>query len=140
MRLLIGTVLLSTLVGCGKAVGSGDGVVDPDEVPDIGWIAELKGHHHDVGGTAEILDENTIEIRDFTYDGGGINSRFFLLADGEDFHRDFEASENLVGDEYTGDTLTIEIPPEADFRDWNLITLWCVPAAVSFGDGVFEAP
>lgn len=139
MRVLFATALLGILVGCGKTVGTGDGVVDPDEVPDVGWIAELRGHHHDVGGTAEIIDENTIEITDFTYDGGGINSRFYLLADGEDFHKDYELSDNMVGDEFTGDTLTLDISG-IPFEEWNLITLWCVPAAVSFGDGVFRAP
>ena len=138
----LGWLVVASIVfsGCGKTVGDGDGIVDPDEVPDIGWIAELRTHHHDVAGTAEIIDENTIEIRDFTYDGGGINSRFYLLADGEDFHKDYELTDNLVGDEYNNDVLTIQIPDQAEFENWNLITLWCVPAAVSFGDAVFKAP
>jgi hypothetical protein len=125
-------------LGCGKAVGEGDGVLDADEVPQVGWVAELTDYHHGVGGTAVIVDEQTLEVRDFTYDGGGINSRLYLLVDGEDFHNDWELTENLVGDEISGETLTLDIP--ADLADFNLITLWCVPAAVSFGDGVFHAP
>ena len=128
------------IAGCGKQVGEGDGVVDPDEIPEVGWIAELTGHHHDVAGTAEIIDERIIEITGFTYDGGGINSRFFLLADGADFSRDFEVSENLVGGDYVDDVLTLEIPADVHLDEWNLLTLWCIPAAVSFGDGVFLPP
>lgn len=131
---------LVALSACGKAVGDGDGVVDPDEVPGVGWIAELRTHHHDVAGTVEIIDERTLEIRDFTYDGGGINARFFLLADGEDFHMDFELTDNLVGDPFEGEVLTLDLPEDAPFDAWNLITLWCVPAGASFGDGVFRAP
>jgi len=55
--------------GCGKQVGDGDGVVDADEIPQVGWVAELTGHHHDVAGTAKLIDDRTIEITGFTYDG-----------------------------------------------------------------------
>lgn len=133
-------LLLLPLLGCAKSVGDGDGVIDADEVPEVGWIAEIVGEHHDVGGVAEIIDERTIEITDWTYDGGGINSRFFLLVDGADFHRDFEISDNQVGEEADGATLTLTIPDDAPFDEWNLITLWCLPASVSFGAGVFRAP
>jgi hypothetical protein len=139
LRRLIPLGILA-LVGCGKTVGDGDGVVDEDEVVQVGWIAELTGHHHDVEGTAELIDERTVEITGFDYDGGGINSRFFLLADGEPFHREFEISDNLVGGDYADDTLTLTLPDDIPDDAWNLITLWCVPAAVSFGDGVFRAP
>ena len=93
-----------------------------------------------MAGEAVIVDEDTIEIRDFSYDGGGINARIYLLADGERFHRDLELTGNLVGEVFDGDVLEITIPESAPFDSWNLITLWCVPAAVSFGDGVFERP
>ncbi len=126
--------------GCAKAVGDGDGIVSADEVPDVGWTAEFIGEHHDVAGTAVIVDENTIEIQDFVYDGGGINARLYLLADGEDFHNTWELTDNLVGDEFSGETLTVDIPDDVSFEEWNLITIWCVPAAVSFGAGVFQAP
>ena len=128
------------LAACGKAVGGGDGVVDEGEVPQVGWIAEIDGHHHGVAGTAVIVDASTIEIADFHYDGGGLNTRVYLLADGEDFHADFELTDNLVGEEFDGDVLELVIPDEASFEEWNLLTLWCVPAAVSFGDGVFVPP
>lgn len=129
------------LVACGGGpVGEGDGVLDTDEVPGVGWEAELVGTAHDVAGTAVIVDERTIEVRDFVYDGGGINARVFLLVDGEDFHRDLELTENLVGEPSDGETLTLTLPEGAGFEDFNLITLWCIPAGVSFGSGVFAPP
>jgi hypothetical protein len=139
MRMIaLAAAMLAT--GCGKTVGGGDGVLDADEVPDVGWIAQVEGRFHDVSFEAEIVDEGTLEIRDFTYDGGGINARMYLLIDGEPFHRDFELTDNLVGEARDGDTLTLDIPSEAGLDRWNLISLWCVPAAVSFGDGVFAPP
>jgi hypothetical protein len=131
---------LCLISACAKTVGDGDGVIAGDEVPQVGWIAVIDGQHHNLSGTATIVDETTIELAGFTYDGGGINSRLFLLTDGGDFHSDFELTDNLVGDAFSDVTMTVDIPPEATFDDWNLISLWCIPAAVSFGSGVFEPP
>lgn len=129
------------LAGCsGGPVGAGDGIVDPDEVPGPGWAAELVGTAHDVAGTAVIQDDGTIRIADFTYDGGGPDARFFLLADGEAFHRDFELTGGKVGDAHDGEPLVLELPAGDQFESWNLITFWCVAFSVSFGDGVFQPP
>lgn len=136
---------LSGLVGCGGGmVGDGDGVVDLDEVPGVGWRATLEGTAHDVAGEAVLVDDGdgglAIEVRDFVYDGGGLNARFFLLADGEAFHRDHELTDNLVGSPSNGETLVLPVSADSPPDDWNLITLWCIPANVSFGSGVFEPP
>ena len=135
-------MMFGALAACtSPMVGEGDGVVDDDEVPQIGWEAVLETRSHDVAGTAVLVDERTVEIRDFVYDGGGVNARFFLLADGEEFHRDYELTDNLEGEESNGETLVLELPDTAaDGMDWNLLTLWCLPFEVSFGDGVFQPP
>lgn len=132
--------LLMLSAACAEPVGSGDGIVSEDEVPGVGWTAELETIAHDVSGTAVIVDEDTIEIRDFVYDGGGLNARFFLLPDGAAFSRDIELTDNLVGSPASGDTLTVDIPDGVAFEDFNLITLWCIPVGTSFGDGVFTPP
>ncbi len=136
-------ILLTTmlLVGCGGGpVGDGDGVLDTEEIPGVGWEAEIMGTAHDVAGTAVIVDEDTIEIEGWTFDGGGINARIFLLVDGDDFNRDIELTDNLVGDPSDGDTLVLDLPGDVGFEDFNLLTVWCIPAGVSFGDGLFEPP
>jgi len=119
---------------------AGDSVVDEAEVPDVGWTAELENFSHGVGGTAVILDERTIELRDFTFDGGGVDARLFLVVDGADFNEDIELSDNLVGTAFTGETFTVTIPDGVSFEDWNLITLWCIPFSTAFGAGVFLPP
>ncbi len=133
-------VLLPLLAACGPSVGSGDGVMDDSEVPQPGWVAEFTTHQHDVAGRAEILDASTIELQDFTFDGQGINARLFLAVDGATFTEDYELSDNLVGEAIDSETFEVQIPDQAELETWNLITLWCVPAAVSFGDGVFQPP
>lgn len=137
-------LLALSLAACAPAnapVGDGDGVVDTDELPGPGWTAEIVGTAHDVAGTAVIVDEDTLEIRDFTYDGGGINARVFLVVDGAPFSDTLELTDNLVGTgPYDGDVLTLDLPADAAPGTWDAITLWCVPARVSFGFGVFAPP
>ncbi len=134
--------LLPLITACQTGpLGDGDGVVQDDEVPGPGWTAEVIGTAHDVEGTAVIVDDQTLEIRGFTYDGGGINARVFLVVDGQPFSDRFELTDNLVGTgPYDDDVLPLDLPADAEPGDWNAITLWCVPAGVSFGFGVFTPP
>ena len=127
-------------VACGGPVGDGDGVVDDTTSSRVGWTALVEGTAHDVGGVAVVVDEATIEVRDFTYDGGGINARFFLVVDGGSFSDQLELTGNLVGSPSDGDTLTLPIPSDATNELWDAITLWCLPAGVSFGFGAFAPP
>lgn len=132
--------VFALLVACGGPVGIGDGIVDDSEVPQVGWEAVFETRSHDVAGRAVIVDEETIELQDFTYDGGGVNARLFLLPAGGDFIDDFELTDNLVGTPFDEETLQIRIPGNATFDQWNLITLWCVPFRVDFGSGTFVPP
>ena len=70
----LAVVAVSCLAGCEAGVGEGDGIVDEDEVPSAGWTAELIGTAHDVAGTA-VLGDDSIELRDLVYDGGGVDAR-----------------------------------------------------------------
>ncbi|MBX2803144.1 MAG: DM13 domain-containing protein [Myxococcales bacterium] len=140
-RVIRSASMLAALSACtGGPVGTGDGIVEMDEVPEIGWEAEFVTRAHDVAGRAVIIDESTIELQDFTYDGGGVNARFFLLIDGEEFHDTYELTDNLVGQAFDEDTLTLDLPEGTSFEDFNLITLWCVPFRADFGSGVFQPP
>ncbi|MEM6925456.1 MAG: DM13 domain-containing protein [Myxococcota bacterium] len=132
--------LLTTLAACGGPVGEGDGIVDVSEVPEVGWEAIFETRSHDVAGRAVIIDEQTIELQDFTYDGGGVNARLFLLPAGGAFTDDFELTDNLVGTPFDNENVLIDIPEDATFEEWNLITLWCVPFRVDFGSGTFAPP
>lgn len=140
MSRLIPLSCISLLIaGCAepKVIGEGDGVADDVQV---GWIAEIIGNFHEVGGTAEIIDENTIEVTDWTFDGGGLNARLFLAVDGAPFFSDYELTDNLVGEPSDGVTLTLPIPDQAELENWDSIVMWCVPVGAIFGMGVFEAP
>lgn len=127
------------------AMGMDDPVVTSDtgctiSNPRVGQQAQFNEIFHDVAGTATIIDDCTIEITDFVFDGGGINVQFYL-GQGGDFRESrggFSASGNLVGISYSGNTLRITLPAGRSLDDFDSISVWCVPVGVSFGTGFFS--
>lgn len=106
----------------------------------IGQQAVFREFAHDVAGTATIIDDCTIEITNFVFDGGGINVQFYLGLGG-DFRESrggFSASGNLVGVRFNGNTLRITLPAGKTTDDFDSISVWCVPVGVSFGSGFFS--
>jgi cytochrome c2 len=109
--------------------------------PKIGQIAELQNRFHGVGGTAVVVDDCTIRIDSFDFDGNGINIQVYGATNGN-YGDGFSLSDNLknfpVG--YEDATLTLTIPDGRTLDDLDGISVWCVPVGVSFGDGLFAAP
>lgn len=106
----------------------------------VGQTATIAGLFHDVAGTATIIDDCTIQITGFAFDGGGIDTRIYLGLDGEfrDTLGGFSISSNLVGTAYNNNTLTLTLPMGRTLDDFNSISVWCVPVGVSFGTGFFN--
>lgn len=111
--------------------------------PQVGWQAELNGMFHNVSGTVTILDEDTVEVDDFTYDGGGISVYLYLGAD--ESHASFVSGlgigPQLVGTMFDGtqDPLVIDLPEGETLEGYNAISVWCVAVTASFGSGTFQA-
>lgn len=109
-----------------------------EEHPKVGQIAELEMLFHDVGGTAEIIDDCTIAIRDFTFDGQGIDVQIYAGVGG-DYDGGFSISDNLLRPGgYNGETLVLELPPGSTLDDVDGISVWCVPVGADFGSGFFN--
>ncbi|MFK7863622.1 MAG: DM13 domain-containing protein [Pseudohongiellaceae bacterium] len=126
-------------------VGMDDPVVSPDtgctsSSAKIGQQAVFRGFAHSVAGTATIIDDCTIEITGFVFDGGGINVQIYF-GQGGDFREirgGFSSSPNLVGIRYNGNTLRVTLPAGRGLEDFDSISVWCVPVGVSFGSGTFS--
>lgn len=124
----------------------------------VGATADLNDpqNPHAVGGTAEIVDNCTVEIRNFTYDGRGIVVEIYGTSQvikgpdgnvqGPDFDAGYSMSENLVKSDpnpnddmypYDGATLRFQLPSDKTLDDLEYISVWCVEAGISFGDGEF---
>ena len=107
--------------------------------PKVGQLAELQDFFHDVGGTAEIIDDCSVRITDFTFDGQGIDVRIYGGLGG-DYDSGFSMSEDDLrrAQPYVGETLYATLPPGRTWDDVDGISVWCVPIGIDFGSGLFE--
>lgn len=140
LRLAPPSVLISLIAGCALVPPPAEPPAECAAAdPRIGQNARLRTYFHSVSGTARIVDDCTIEIQDFTYDGGGLDVRVYGA-------RDLSFSDPVILSRdlrrpggYRGATLTVKLPEGVTLDDVRAIAIWCVPADVNFGDGVFGA-
>ncbi len=108
--------------------------------PKVGWRAELVEYYHGVAGTAEIVDDCTITVTDFNYDGTGIDVRFYGATNG-DWAGGFPLSDNLhKPGGYVNEALILTIPQGYALGDLDGLSVWCVDVSIDFGSGVFAPP
>ncbi len=128
----------------GAGGGGGSGGLRPCEAthPNVGQVADLQMFAHRVSGTAVIIDDCTIRVDDFVYDGGGIDVRFYSGLRGN-YDAGFSMSENDLrrSGGYDGtETVYAQLPEGRTLDELDGISVWCVPVAASFGDGLFTEP
>lgn len=112
----------------------------PQTHPMVGWRAELATFQHKVSGTAEILDDCTIQVTQFNYDGTGLDVRFYGGKAG-DYAAGFAMSDDLLRTGgYTDETMTLTLPDGVTLSDLDGLSVWCVEVGVDFGSGTFAAP
>jgi hypothetical protein len=98
---------------------------------------------HDVSGTVTIVDEDTVRVDDFTYDGDGIVVYFYLGAsdDPVDFASGLQIGNDLFGTSFNGSEgpMLIDLPTATTLDGYNAVSVWCVAANASFGSGTFAS-
>jgi mono/diheme cytochrome c family protein len=102
----------------------------------VGQTAELATHAHGVRGTVRIVDDCTFVIEHFYYDGGVIDVRVYGGIGG-DYDHGFVTSPNILGTPYMDGMLEVQLPVGKTFDDLDGISVWCVAAELSLGDGLF---
>ena len=129
----------------------GDIVPEPDPEPEmvnpgdcasthalVGSEATFETFAHQVGGTATVVDDCTIRIDDFTFDGQGVNVQLYgglagAYAQGFSMSGDLRRSPG-----YAGESLTFTLPEGTTLDDLDGVSIWCVPVGINFGDARFE--
>jgi hypothetical protein len=112
----------------------------PADDPKVGWRAELATYYHGVEGVAEVLDDCTIRISNFSYDGTGLDVRIHA-GKGGDYAGGVALSDDLLRPGgYTGETLTVVLPEGTSLSDIDGISVWCVDVGIDFGSGTFAPP
>ncbi len=148
-RSLRKALALAALLSAVVLVACGGGAPEPlaeaimdcgADHPLVGATATLETHFHQVAGVATVVDNCTVEITDFVFDGQGLDVRA-VLSDDADFESYDVLSEDLRGDgPYEGTTLTLPLREGMTLDSVTHLSIWCVPAGASFGDGVFAQP
>jgi hypothetical protein len=105
--------------------------------PKIGQTATLSTRSHGVTGTAKVVDDCTIEIANFNYDGGGLPDVFFYGAKSGNYAGGFAIGENQFDKKQTNSAIKLTLK-DKELDNLDGISLWCVRAGVSFGNGLFK--
>ena len=110
--------------------------------PRAGWQAELSTLAHGVSGTVTIVDEDTIQVDRFNYDGRGLDVRFYLAEEqtNNSFRNGLPIGPQLLGPPFVDASLTVDLPTGFTLDGFNAISVWCVDVNASFGDGTFYCP
>ena len=121
-----------------------DNGIDPSNCasthPAVGRSAPLVGLAHAVEGTVTVLDDCTLEVSGFGYDGGG-PAVYFFGGSGRDYvNRAIPLGPALNGRLYADDTLRLTLPEGRTFDDVDSLSVWCFEFRANFGDAFFGDP
>lgn len=102
--------------------------------PMVGATGVFETFAHGVMGEARVIDNCTIEISNFSYDGLGPDV-FFYGAIEHDYEgaTGFSMGEQLNGRVYMNETIVVTLPESRTLDDINTISVWCVDFAADFG-------
>ncbi len=104
--------------------------------PAVGTSSEFTTRAHDVSGTLTVIDDRTLEVSNFVFDGGGVNVFFYYGTDG-DYRNGGQIGPQLRGTVFNGETITLTLPDGLTLDDFNGLSVWCVPFFADFGDARF---
>lgn len=100
----------------------------------VGQYGYFESLAHGVSGRAEIIDNCTIKVTEFYYDGKGPKVNFYVGQD-HDYASDnaFAISREINGPSYENAEFTLRLPNEKSLDDFNTLSVWCVEFSASFG-------
>lgn len=106
--------------------------------PYVGRQASFTTRFHNVSGTLTVLDDCTLEVQNFNYDGQGPAVYFYAATDRLYSAADaFIMGSRLNGQVYVNDTVRLTLPEGKTLDDLNSISVWCAEVEADFGDAFF---
>ena len=104
----------------------------------VGYSGFFSTLAHNVSGKATIIDDCTIEVSQFSYDGGGPDVFFYGANDHQYAENDaFAIGPQLNGQPFENSSITIKLPTNKSLDDLNGLSVWCVDFAANFGQMEF---
>lgn len=105
--------------------------------PFVARSAELSTRAHGVTGTVTVVDDCTIEVTNFNYDGLG-PSVYFYAAPNRDYRNHVAIlGSRLNGQLWVNDTVRLPIPDNVTLDDFDSLSVWCSDVNANFGDVFF---
>jgi hypothetical protein len=93
---------------------------------------------HNVSGMATIIDDCTIEISQFSYDGGGPDVYFYGAKEHQySSAQAFPLGQQINGKIYSNDSIIIKLPQNKSLDDLTGLSVWCVDFSANFGQMEF---
>ncbi len=93
---------------------------------------------HNVSGKATIIDDCTIEISQFSYDGGGPDVYFYGATEHQYASAQaFPLGQQINGKAYDNASIIITLPQNKTLDDLTGLSVWCVDFAANFGQMQF---
>ena len=111
--------------------------------PRAGWETHLSEAGHGVSGTVTMVDERTLRLTHFNYDGHAPD--MFVYVGTNKTRNAFRTGAGLaVGPRlaraYRDETLVVQLPEGQTFDGRNAVCIWCVAVQFNFGWGTFAPP
>ncbi|GLX78757.1 hypothetical protein tinsulaeT_20970 [Thalassotalea insulae] len=106
--------------------------------PMVGYYGYFETFAHNVSGRAEIMDDCTIKVTEFSYDGGGPEVYFYAAIDHQYSEAEaFPISQAINGMPFNNDEMILRLPNGKTLDDLNGISVWCVDFNANFGQVTF---
>merc|ERR1711997_223767 len=115
-------------------------------------VGEFNNRAHGIGGTVYAVDEKTLLIKGFTYDGAGPDAFFWAGTQGYPsgvgtilpypfegkFFEYEDQSAPILSGRFSGDKeITLTLPDTLKATDIKWLSVWCRAFSVNFGDLIF---
>ncbi len=116
----------------------GSGSFQPPDYPRAGYSAILAPGQHSTSGLATIVDERTVRLDNFTYDGTaplvfaylGVTNRYADFLNGP-------RMTPQIARAYQNESLMVERPPGQSISGFGALSIWCVRFQVNFTSAAF---
>ncbi len=121
-----GSYLLVTLVAVFLLAGAGCRVRTNEEIeqypsPTVGAVARLQPYPRwHVSGTVRIIDDRTMELSGFTFDGGELRADIRLQRG----KTKVAVLRDITDERHDGDTLTFAFGDGIKLQDFNLVSIY----------------
>jgi mono/diheme cytochrome c family protein len=127
--------------GASEASGGGGTTGCGTTHPRVGSIVDLgiNTGEGQVSGFVHVIDDCTLELRDFSYDGNGIDVRVYA-SETTAFKPGFSLGPNIVNRRFDKETFRVTLPDGKTLDDFQWIGIWCIAVGANFGSGKLRAP